>query len=112
MAASKFLHLSSFLTEFFLTKCRRKTTIRHVDQNPVKQSGNDYQNQTDQHLCVQHVYEIAFLRNLFYPQHNLVLVIYVLCYSRKDLKRQSGFNPITFTFSENSNYGRESLLKV
>ena len=27
--------------------------------------------------------------------------------SRKDLKREPGFDPITFTFSENSNYGRE-----
>ena len=27
-------------------------------------------------------------------------------------KRQSGFDPITFTFSENSNYGRKSLLEV
>ena len=25
---------------------------------------------------------------------------------------ESRFNPITFTFSENSNYGRESLLEV
>ena len=32
--------------------------------------------------------------------------------SRKDLSRQSGFDPITFTFSENSNYWRESLLEV
>ena len=31
---------------------------------------------------------------------------------RKDFKRQPGFDPITFTFSENSNYGRESLLEV
>ena len=30
----------------------------------------------------------------------------------KDFKRQSGFDPITFTFSENSNYGQESLLEV
>ena len=26
---------------------------------------------------------------------------------RKDFKRQPGFDPITFTFSENSNYGQE-----
>jgi hypothetical protein len=32
--------------------------------------------------------------------------------SRKDFKRYPGFNSITFTFSENSNYGRESLLEV
>ena len=25
----------------------------------------------------------------------------------KDLRRYPGFNPINFTFSENSNYGRE-----
>ena len=30
----------------------------------------------------------------------------------KDLRRQSGFNPITFTFSENSNYWQESLLEA
>ena len=29
-----------------------------------------------------------------------------------DFKRQPGFDPITFTFSENSNYVQESLLKV
>ena len=28
-------------------------------------------------------------------------------YSKKDLRRSPGFDPITFTFSENSNYGRE-----
>ena len=28
------------------------------------------------------------------------------------VKRELGFNPITFTLSENSNYGRESLLEV
>ena len=27
--------------------------------------------------------------------------------SKKDLRRCPGFDPITFTFSENSNYGRE-----
>ena len=32
--------------------------------------------------------------------------------SRKEFKRLPGFNHITFTFSENSNYGRESLLEV
>ena len=30
----------------------------------------------------------------------------------KDFKRKPGFDPITFTVSENSNYGRESLLEV
>ena len=29
-----------------------------------------------------------------------------------NLRRYPGFDPITFTFSENSNYGRESLLEV
>ena len=32
--------------------------------------------------------------------------------SRKDFKRQPGFDPITFTLSENSNYCQESLLEV
>jgi hypothetical protein len=32
--------------------------------------------------------------------------------SKKDLRRQPGFDPITFTFSENSNYAQESLLGV
>ena len=35
-----------------------------------------------------------------------------LSYSRKDFKTQPGFDPITFTFSENSNNERESLLEV
>ena len=30
----------------------------------------------------------------------------------KDLRRQPGFDPITFTFSENSNYWLESLLEI
>ena len=30
----------------------------------------------------------------------------------KDLRRWSGFDPITFTFSENSNYWQESLLEL
>ena len=33
-------------------------------------------------------------------------------WSRKDLRRWPGFDPITFTFSENSNYWRESLLEI
>ena len=32
--------------------------------------------------------------------------------SRNDLRRQPEFDPITFTFSENSNYWREILLEV
>ena len=32
--------------------------------------------------------------------------------AQKDLRRKPGFDPITFTFSENSNYWRESLLEV
>ena len=32
--------------------------------------------------------------------------------NRKYLRRQSGFNPITFIFRENSNYWRESLFVV
>ena len=32
--------------------------------------------------------------------------------SRKDLRRQPRFDPITFAFSANSNYWRESLLEV
>ena len=35
-----------------------------------------------------------------------------ICKSRKHFKRQLGFEPITFTFSKNSHYGRESLLEV
>ena len=33
-------------------------------------------------------------------------------YRRKDFKRMSGFDPITFTFNESSNYWWESLLEV
>ena len=36
----------------------------------------------------------------------------MLMTGRKDLRRLPGFDPITFTFDENSNYGRESLLEV
>ena len=32
--------------------------------------------------------------------------------SRRDFKSYPGFNPITFTFNENSNYGQESLLEA
>ena len=32
--------------------------------------------------------------------------------SRKDFKKKPRFDPITFTFSGNSNYGQESLLEV
>ena len=32
--------------------------------------------------------------------------------SRKYLNRSSGINPITFIFSDNSNYGRENFLEV
>ena len=32
--------------------------------------------------------------------------------NRKDFRRQPGFDTITFTFSENSNYWQESLLEV
>ena len=35
-----------------------------------------------------------------------------LRYSRKDFKKYPGFDPITFTFSENSNYGQESLIEM
>jgi len=31
---------------------------------------------------------------------------------KKDLKRQPAFDPITFTFSENSNCGQKCLLEV
>ena len=35
-----------------------------------------------------------------------------LIISKEDFKRSPKFNPITFTFNENSNFGQESLLDV
>ena len=41
-----------------------------------------------------------------------IKVLYRNKQSRKDFERQPGFDPITFTFSEDSNYEREGLLEV
>ena len=40
------------------------------------------------------------------------LTMQIFLKSRKDSKRQPGFNPITFTFSKNSNFGGGSLLEM
>ena len=65
---------------------------------------------TDLQLLVN--VQIRLLKESQVVPFSNVAMTYFLYKVKKDLKREPRFNPITFTFSENSNYGWESLLEV